>query len=292
MKTYFTSVELPHQWAHQLAPKGRCPSSLSFDGRYIFSYGMQIGRIIERNGKKAYLLTEDGYSVTTARHKNMVWQAVPNSETIFKVTKLGSLSDVISKQEALTIYEYSLEQAKSCAEMAARARSNKDSHISRQAGYIRQAQTVSDFFGLRRTAPRIDHLLTAVARIKKDKARDEAKEQAKAEQRHLERIQEWLNGAQYFPHAVERVYLRKRSQQENGVEIVQTSRGVEIPIADAQLAFRFVMTRRNKPWHRNGSTFKVGEYQLDSIDENGVLAGCHKITWEELERFGKEQNWL
>lgn len=47
-----------------------------------------------------------------------------------------------------------------------------------------------------------------------------------------------------------------------------------------------------KGWHRNGEQFAVGGYQLDAINEYGIVAGCHVIKWPECIRFATEQGWL
>ena len=42
-------------------------------------------------------------------------------------------------------------------------------------------------------------------------------------------------------------------------------------------------------WRRNGESCLVGVYQLDAITNQGIVAGCHRIAWEEVERFAEEQ---
>lgn len=76
-----------------------------------------------------------------------------------------------------------------------------------------------------------------------------------------------------------------------GSEVV-TSRGARVPRTEARLAFKFAMSKRSTGWHRNGEQFKVGMYHLDAVNENGLVAGCHRISWQELERFGKLQGWM
>jgi len=70
-----------------------------------------------------------------------------------------------------------------------------------------------------------------------------------------------------------------------------TSKGARVPLADAERAFKFVMKCRAKGWHRNGETFELGGYHLDAVNAQGVVAGCHRVSWEEIERFAKSQGW-
>lgn len=77
-------------------------------------------------------------------------------------------------------------------------------------------------------------------------------------------------------------------------DILETSHGAIVPLEDARRAFVIVRMCRckNKEWHRNGEQVPVGDFQLDSISATGnVVAGCHKIHWEEIERFAKAQGW-
>ncbi len=75
-----------------------------------------------------------------------------------------------------------------------------------------------------------------------------------------------------------------------GDEMV-TSRGARVPLADAARTYKFAMICRDKGWHRNGQTHSIGAYQLEAINEHGVVAGCHRVTWNEIEGFAASQGW-
>jgi hypothetical protein len=95
----------------------------------------------------------------------------------------------------------------------------------------------------------------------------------------------WRNGADTrLPYECP-VMLRSESPD------MVTSKGARVPLADAERTFRFVIALRAKGWHRNGETHAVGGYQLDAVNEFGVVAGCHRVSWEEITRFAKSQNW-
>jgi len=78
-------------------------------------------------------------------------------------------------------------------------------------------------------------------------------------------------------------------RRENG-ELV-TSKGARVPIEDAEKAYRFAKLKKSG-WHKNGETCPVGSYELDAINEAGIVAGCHRIAWDEIERFAETQNWI
>ena len=63
-------------------------------------------------------------------------------------------------------------------------------------------------------------------------------------------------------------------------------------LTDAKRALSFVLARRAKGWHRNGEQCPVGSYQLDAVNDQGVVAGCHRVDWTEIERFAKTQGWI
>lgn len=72
---------------------------------------------------------------------------------------------------------------------------------------------------------------------------------------------------------------------------VETSKGARVPLDSARRAFHFAKDHRAAGWHRNGQTFAVGQYQLDSIDSEGIRAGCHRLTWPAVESFAVSQGW-
>lgn len=76
---------------------------------------------------------------------------------------------------------------------------------------------------------------------------------------------------------------------------METSQGARVPLTHARRAVKRVAAVRaaGTEWHRNGQTLPVGHYHIDSISATGdVVAGCHRIAWEEIERFATAQGWL
>ena len=124
------------------------------------------------------------------------------------------------------------------------------------------------------------------------KAEATKRKAAKIERENAEAIAEWLLGNRLsLPYSVSKIYLRRAFRAEDHAPILQTSRGAVVPLADAERAFRFIMLKRETGWHRNGETFRVGDFQLDAVNAQGIVAGCHRIDWKEIERFASTQNW-
>jgi hypothetical protein len=287
MKTVFKSTEIAHVWAHESAPHGRNRGNESFDGRSYYSYSTEIARIIERKGQKAYLLNITSYSVTTSSHQHGVAMAIPKNAIIFEIGDFGrgvSLNNVTGSM----LFDYSIQRAAQCADKATRARTNKDWHLVEQANWIKQAKQVCAFFGLCRKVDDkvIERLQDRIAREKRRQAKLAKECQAKLEKENAATIGKWLKGENvYFPWNIERVYLRRIGEE------METSRGVRVPIQDAKRAYQFVCKHKDDAWRRNGQQFSIGNYQLDSVNNAGVIAGCHRVTWDEIDRFAKLQGW-
>ena len=119
---------------------------------------------------------------------------------------------------------------------------------------------------------------------------------ARIEEENKVAISEWLSGErQTLPYQIQKVYLRKGNtvyQGTSGTAYLETSRNARVSLNEAEKAFRFIMAHKETGWHRNGSTFVIGDFQLDAVNEQGIIAGCHRITWGEIERFAKLQNWI
>jgi hypothetical protein len=74
-------------------------------------------------------------------------------------------------------------------------------------------------------------------------------------------------------------------------ETLETSKGARVPMIEAERAYRFITSRRGQSWRSNGEQCPVGHYKIDAINEAGIVAGCHRIAWDEIELFGASQGW-
>lgn len=303
MKTVFKSSEIYHQWAHQLAPRGRAPASISFEGVAFQSYATEIGRILERKGRKAYLLNITSYSPTTSGHQSALRRAVPHDALVFRIGDIGRGCSLAfgfdDKQLGTRLFDHALEAAAHAAAQLPRARSEwkKNSLASEQAAWLADARAISEFFSLRRKVD--DKAVARLAdRIAADRRVREAairKANAEAEARNAEQVAKWVAGEPVrFPIAVSKIYLRVviATNDISRTELLETSRGVTVPLAEAERAYRFAQRVRATGWRRNGEQFAVGKFQLDSVSEAGIIAGCHHIDWATAEAFAAQQGWL
>lgn len=279
-KTHFRSDEIAHIWAHKSAPRGEAPGAMSFDGDSFRSYGTVIGRHITHKGMEAVLVNETSYSVTTAKHLGIMRRAIAGMH-IFRIGGIdrgSSLRDV----SGADIFEYAISEADKAQQRATKARTHKDYLLSRAAGWLERAKAANEFFGLRRKCDD-----QAIARLQASKERAEREQKRKAAARDLAaRLEQqaayeaWKQGEQdgYFNVSLFPVAFRVEADE------LVSSLGARVPIHEARVAFRFIQSRKSG-WQRNGETCPVGHYQLDTINAEGVKAGCHRITWEEITRL-------
>lgn len=287
MKTVFKSSELPHIWAHKRAPHGRCPGNLSFNGPAILSYATEIARHCEHKGKLFIIFNATSYSVTTTAAQGEVRRAIPSDVPVFEIEGIGR-SGSLAHVEPGELFDYAVKMAAQSAAKAAKARSNRDWYLARQADWLCKAGEVSAFFGLRR---KVDE--KTIARLAEANRREHAKAAKLAKQQEkarlakdAEEVAAWLAGStEVRPSYHWPVMLRAE-----GAELV-TTKGARVPLADAERTFRFASALRSRGWHRNGETHTVGGYQLDAVNDAGIVAGCHRIAWGEIERFAKAMAW-
>jgi hypothetical protein len=159
--------------------------------------------------------------------------------------------------------------------------------------------------------PDMDSLKVSVARAELAKARAEDRERKVREKRNAEQIaklraewgsvlEAWKRGDvagmipyqfRELPEYMETAYLRVRGEN------VETSQGASFPVDHAVRAIRVIQRMmRNTDGNtdaplfvRNGKTIRLGHYQVDRIDADGVIhAGCHKVSRSEFESIAQQ----
>lgn len=133
---------------------------------------------------------------------------------------------------------------------------------------------------------------TEKARIEREASERKAEERRAAKAARMlakspEIVAEWLAGVrQSLPGSLNLPVMLRAIGDD-----IETSKGARVPLEDARRTYRFAMLARAKGWHKNGETHAIGHYQLDAVNEQGVVAGCHRVAWSEIERFAKSQGW-
>lgn len=299
MKTVFTNDEIPHLWAHKVQPHARGTGSISFRDETGYSYAMPICRHAKaKDGTPCILFTTDGYSVTTSKHKSMFYRAIPSGIPVYLVSYVMADS---KEGHAANVKEMDASIVRAHANLI---KTRKGTLKARHLGYelARQVENRNKYavaFKVRVKPLSTEQAEALAQKFAKDaeKARKLSEKRAK-ERETAERVEHAEKVAQWLAHEIDYIprYSWDRSAllRVNGDEM-ETSQGARVPLTHARRAVARVVKVRasGQSWHRNGSTLPVGHYHIDSISETGdVVAGCHRIAWEEIERFAKSQGWL
>ena len=291
--------ELAHLWAHQSQNQGT-GSSLSFSGPVLRSYSTAIGELVQTKDGTLAVLNATIYSVSTSRHQHYMRQAVSHLPSVEVWGVRQGESEVVPKDakgraDKRWVREQiktSLTKAAEWMERAGRARSPDVSRYSEsQASYlVRNAETLAKWFKVRMPKVELGDLVARAEEIRKQEAARRKRLEAKLLKENAEKIEAWQNNepGAFIPYGVGKVFLRRRNP---GLpeSMVETSKGAVIPWDDALRLFRFALARRKKGWRRNGETFAVGPYQLDAVNKSGIVAGCHRIGFDEMERLAKKE---
>lgn len=293
--------ELAHLWAHQTRPNQRADASnLSFDGFVLKSYSTAIGELVQTKDGILAVLNATIYSVSTSRHQHYARQAVSHLPSVEVYGVRQGESEVVPKDakgraDKRWIREQiktSLSKAAERMEKAGRARNPDTSrYLESQADYlVRNAETLAQRFKVRMPKVELGDLVARAEAIQKQEAARRKRLEAKLLKENAKKIEAWRNGepGACLPYNIGKVFLRRRNP---GLpeSMVETSKGAVIPWDDAVRLFRFALARRKKGWRRNGETFAVGPYQLDAVNKSGIVAGCHRIGFDEMERLAKKE---
>jgi hypothetical protein len=329
MKFVHTPDMVAHLWAHQTQPSARNSGrgNFYFEGATIYSYGRHfpIARHADAN---TILFTTRGYSNTTARHIGDVRRAIPDSKRVFLVHNPCAESTAYHRDNHDAMLA-GIENLKSA--FAGSRLHKKSSlehwlgaikHANAYAKYfklgrkpvkltvtvvMRKAVKLSEEKRKQHEADVEARRVERNARFQREYAEQarllaEAEEQWKKDREAVWAA--WLRGERPTSALKDRgerpVMLRAMHQRKVGDEtgphtvVVETTLGAIVPLEDVRKAYVIwqLCVRKGQAWHRNGEQIKVGDFQLDSISETGnVIAGCHKIHREEIERFAATQGW-
>jgi hypothetical protein len=296
MKTVYTNDEIPHLWAHQTQEYARGAGSISFRDKTGYSYAMPICRHeVDKHGRPCILFTTKGYSVTTSKHISMFARAIPSDATVYQVPTVCTsdhASNITELDRAIADLATKAHKARPGTLKAASLAEQLTNDIANRNAYALAFKVRTKPLDTEQAAKLSAKLERDAAKARKLSERLAKEREASERAEHAIHVAEWIAGQRdsvpYF--AWERpVYLRAKGDE------METSQGARVPLSHAKRAIQRVCRVREAgvAWQRNGETVHVGVYQLDSISETGdVVAGCHRITWTEIERFARSQGWL
>jgi len=316
---YDTNHELAHAWAHQLSPKGRTPNSnFYFEGKTIYSYGKHfpIATLLD-DGTVQF--TSRGYSITTnGKHLPAAHSAVshltyaPSCHTPFidswkshiltnaddfrvaiqlavhKVQRSTTAKQLVRNQETL---QNAVNAAQAWANWVEEkngidalewkiSRDDRHTWLTVFENLASQIAAADSWLGntedetFKQMLANNRQVRTAhLAREKEAKRKQEEERIAVYQQR----LQEWrLGGPNNIPHVWGDSTAHLRWNCMSTGWFLQTSKGINIPKQEAILAFTL--------WKKDKIVgHKVDGYLVTHNADGYLQAGCHRISWEEIE---------
>lgn len=324
MKTVFSNQMTIHIWAQQSQDHGRSGhGSLSFDGPTLKSYGTPIANFVEHEGRMACLITTRTYSTTTSG-KHMPSDSDISGAAVFHVLYVGvdgyRSPSLPENYHAANILALAEQYAQGMIRVS-RAKIHAEAHYRDLLELRTMAHEYAHFFGLfmgefdnQFPQPSQEAIAAAKERAKQDAAanaasnHEEAQKQLaqflaatidelpyafwrKADKKQIalandRYIARWRNGGTTRPPNSTPVLLCIRG------DVVETTRGAEIPVAHAKRIWPLVQQAyiSKTTWTRHDSQQgAIGHFHVDSIEADGTLtAGCHVIPYAELAQIAAQ----
>lgn len=143
-----------HLWAHQMQDHASNPhGNFYFHAEHIYSYGshFRCGSVVRnRNGETAYLVTDQRYSVTTAKHMNHVRDAIPAHRTVFTTDRLvETRNDKLTERFYRQALYYIVDRVKRIDELACKQkRARRCDYIGEIENQLRDISRWIEFWGL------------------------------------------------------------------------------------------------------------------------------------------------
>lgn len=232
-KQVFRSEQIAHLWAHQTQDGARnAQGNFYFVRETIFSYGSHFPiatHVKGVSGERAILITNQKYSVTTAKQVREVRSAIPPDVPVFEVYTPGNaassefdMAHVANRTHALVEISRLVREAKS-------AKGRKGSLCVQAHRAVMELEAYCAFFGLE--LPTAEELPKIPLELRA--AHDEVTKQyqalnAKREERHRkERVQREAAEAAWFAETEERQQWKREGLSKWEAESRERSKGYE-----------------------------------------------------------------
>lgn len=307
MKTVFNdSGQVAHVWAQQSQPSGKNKSgNIYFRDTTIYSYGRHfpIARFVSPG---VVLFTDRDYSRTTSGHKQDCRRALSGKiELIFCHNPEANSPREHSVNHQTMVADYRTLLHSASKARGRRADLLRQAEVTRRKANEYRKRFCKGAMSSCPVLPEIADLDNELARMDAaDKARATRAANAKAK-REAAALAEWENGARdewkrdgkidldRWPaiDAARSHWSAPTDFRLTDADTVRTNLGAEFPRSHCRKAFQAIARCRKagKTWERNGQQIRVGYFQIDRIEASGdIVAGCHRIRWQEIERFAAE----
>jgi hypothetical protein len=288
------NASVGHNWFHSSKREGKSSNgNLFYSGDVAYSYGRHfpIAHKLEVNGQTVVLFNSERSSVTTeGKHKNAIRRAIPHSVPVFYVPNLGTELDNDSHKEnwqsLVKAYQSLLQSAERSRKyksgMLARAEETREEANAYRALFLSDDPTCVDI-------EQPEDVATQIAEWQRiEREQEERERQAKAAE-EAERLERWLQGEHVGTLYHSDIAFRLSPSDS---ETIETTRGASFPLSHGKKALNVLLRlrARGEAYQRkqDQSPIRLGNYSIDSVDNAGnVVAGCHEVRWEAIERFAR-----
>ena len=283
MRHIVKARELPHMWAHQTQDWARC-GNVSFRGPYFYSYSTCIGEYV-RPG--LYAISERQYSVTTARHLTELARAIPGDAVVVRIQDPQSREYIWprDRRDATREMVNSLREAEKFRQKARRARKEytRDWNELQTQLWLDNAAVLKREFKLRN---KIDQ--NTIERFEINRRRQERR-LTLAKQRKVEELKtKWLRDeTPHFPYG----YSGGTLLRVHNNECIETSLGIRLEFDEALRVYRIIKALRARQKWEDNASYPIAGYAVNRVTPEGVIAGCHRVSWAEIERIAEELKW-
>ena len=294
------NAELFHRWANRVKDHGKS-GNVFYEGPILYSYGHHFPlAVLTGKGKPEIVLVNSRtYSMTTAHHKSQAVRAsshkvhiyVPHPTEAYRTENLVYLNGLTR-----TAYER-LEKIRSAVDYVERTvRDGVETAKLFRKTFLKGRGKVyalpKDFDALLVKAREREARHDAAQAVKDERYKAERARQMELNAlADAEKIAAWRAGEAVSLSWDLPCMLRVRPVDPNTVE---TSQGVAVPLTHARRLYGLILgvMAKGEDWETNGHTIPVGVYKVDKITAAGELhAGCHRISFEEIDRFAGERGW-
>jgi hypothetical protein len=294
MKKVFSSHnEVAHIWASRSQFEGR-GGNIFFEDDVIYSYGRHFPVAKFGADGITVLFTDRGYSSSTGKHKSIIRGAIPCDYRVIycddptrgpdhnlpiwarKVERLRA--DFAAKKLRVSRGNLAVEIFKTCESAVEYCLALKISEPD-WTNELNDEMTARDYV----------YEMAKAREVKREAAKIEREKAAALGA--IDRLQQWqcnlpfvsTDGFQYHP-----TRLRLKS------DFIQTSRGANIPVADALKLWPLLVRVREsgKTMEAGLREIHLGAYRFNSFDGQTLIVGCHSIEWDQLALMAEQLNLL
>jgi hypothetical protein len=234
-----------------------------------------------------YAINERRYSVTTARHLTELARAIPGDAVVVRIQDPQSREYIWprDRRDATRELVDSLRRAEEFRQKTERARKewSRDWNGSQMQMWLDNAAVLKREFKLRN---KIDQ--GTIKRFEINRRRQERR-LTLAKQRKVEELKaKWLRDeTPHFPYG----YSGGTLLRVHNNECIETSLGIRLEFDEALRVYRIIKALRARQKWEDNASYPIARYAINRVTPEGVIAGCHRVSWAEIERIAEELKW-